>query len=157
MPEPLFWRLRRQPRKANGMISGVLRAMADDVETRSTTTSDGHRQPTEEQQTAKAAKIRAVAQEFRALADDAETRNVRYEEFDALKGRLYAFGFDLDPKLVENVAAAFRDARGPTKALEKGWLSILDHHRPQDQPATMKEVRKPVGEVASIHRSFNRN
>ncbi len=105
------------------MISGVLRAMADDVETRSTTTTlDAHRQPTEEQQTAKAAKIKAVAQEFRALADDAETRNVRYAEFDALKGRLYAFGLDLDPKLVENVAAAFRDAKGPTKPLEKGWL-----------------------------------
>ena len=105
------------------MVSAVLRAMADHVEARSTImTVNVHRQPTGEQQTAKAEKIKVVARGLRALADDALTRNVRYAEFNVLKGRLYAFGFDLTPKLVENVATAFRDAKGPATPLERGWL-----------------------------------
>ncbi len=106
------------------MIDTALRAVADDVEARATiTTWDAHRQPTEEQKAAKADKVRAVAQDLRALADDAETRPVRYEEFDVIRGRLYALGYDLTPKLVENVAIAIRDAKGPMTVLKRGWLS----------------------------------
>ena len=106
------------------MIPTTLRAVADDVEARATiTTWDAHRQPTEEQQVAKTDKIRAVAREMRALADQAATRSVRYEEFDALRGRLYVLGVDLTPNLVEKVAIAIRDAKGPMIAPAKGWLS----------------------------------
>ena len=106
------------------MIATALRAVADDVEARaSNTTWDAHRQPTEEQKTAKAGKVRAVAQDLRALADDAERHSIRYAEFDVLRGRLYALGYDLTPKLVENVAIAIRDAKGPLAARERGWLN----------------------------------
>lgn len=106
------------------MIATALRAVADDVEARATiTTWDAHRQPTEEQQAAKADKLRAVARDMRALADDAETRSIHYAEFDALRGRLYVLGFALTPELVENVAIAIRDAKGPVIAPAKGWLS----------------------------------
>ncbi len=105
------------------MIVTALRTMAEDVEARATvTTWDAHRQPTEEQQAAKAGKVRAVARELRVLADDAETRSVLYAEFDAIKDRLYVVGFALTPKLVENVATAFRDAKGPVTARDRGWL-----------------------------------
>ena len=106
------------------MIATALRAVADDVEARATiATWDAHRQPTEEQKVVKADKVRAVARDLRALADDAEIRTVRYEEFDVLRSRLYALGYDLTPKLVENVAIAIRDAKGPVIAPAKGWLN----------------------------------
>ncbi|MGI3901556.1 MAG: hypothetical protein ACRYGP_05565 [Janthinobacterium lividum] len=106
------------------MIATALRAVAEDIEARATiTTWDAHRQPTEEQKTVKADKIWAVAREVRALADDAERRSVRYAEFDALRGRLYVLGYELTPKLVENVAIAIRDAKGPVSALKRGWLN----------------------------------
>ena len=106
------------------MIATALRAVADDVEARaSNTTWDAHRQPTEEQKAAKADKIRAVARDLRALADDAERRAVRYEEFDALRARLYVGGLDLAPELVTKVAIAIRDAKGPVSARERGWMN----------------------------------
>ena len=106
------------------MIATALRAVADDVEARAAiTTWDAHRQPTEEQKTAKADKLRAVARDMRALADDAETRSVRYADFDVLRGRLYVLGLELAPKLVENVAIAIRDAKGPLAARERGWMN----------------------------------
>ncbi len=102
------------------MIAAALRAVADDVEARAAnTTWDAHRQPTEEQ---KADKVRAVARDLRALADDAEIWSIRYEEFDALRGRLYVFGFALIPEIVGKVATAIRDAKGPVIAPAKGWL-----------------------------------
>ncbi|MGI3902269.1 MAG: hypothetical protein ACRYGP_29990 [Janthinobacterium lividum] len=108
------------------MIGTALRAVAIDVEARATiTTWDAHRQPTEEQKTARADKVRAVVRDLRALADDAEKRSVRYAEFDTLRGRLYALGLDLTPKLVENVAVAIRDVKGPMTALKRGWLNRL--------------------------------
>ena len=106
------------------MIATALRALADDVEARATiTTWDAHRQPTEEQQAAKADKVRAVARDMRALADQAETRSFRYSEFDALKDRLYVLGFALTPDLADKVATAIRDAKGPVTAPARGWLS----------------------------------
>ena len=105
------------------MIAATLRAMADDVEARATiTTWDVHRQPTEEQQATKADKVRSVARAFRVLAEDAETRSVRYAEFETLKDRLYAFGFAIDPRLMKEVASAFHDAEGPAKPRSPGWL-----------------------------------
>ena len=105
-------------------IAGALRAAANYVEGHAEITAwDLHRQPTEEQQAAKADKVRAVARDMHALADEAETRNVRYAEFEALRDRLYVLGFALTPKIVENVATAIRDAKGPVTAPAKGWLS----------------------------------
>lgn len=104
------------------MIVTALRAVADDVDARvSVTTLDAHRWPTEEQRAAKVAKIKAVAQDIRALANDAERRTVRYAEFNTLKDRLYAFGLGLTPRLIEKVATAFRDVEGPVKPREKRW------------------------------------
>ncbi len=106
------------------MIATALRAVADDVEARATiTTWDAHRQPTEEQKAAKADKVRAVARDVRTLADQAEMRSVRYADFDTLRSRLYALGFALTPELVDKVAVAIRDAKGPVIAPAKGWLS----------------------------------
>ena len=106
------------------MIATALRAVADDVEARTTiTTWDAHRQPTEEQRAAKVDKVRVVARDMRTLADDAEIRSIRYAEFDALRGRLYVLGFALTPELVDKVATAIRDAKGPVTAPAKGWLS----------------------------------
>ncbi len=105
------------------MIAAALRAVADDVEARATSAMwDVHHQPTEEQKVAKANKVRAVARDFRSLADVAERRSVRYAEFDELKDRLYVLGFALNPKLVDKVAIAIRDADGPMTALKRGWL-----------------------------------
>ena len=105
------------------MIATALKAMADDVEARAaSTTSDAHRQPTAEQQAAKADKVRAVAKDLRALAEDAESRSVRFAEFDALRDRLYVLGFALSRKLAEDVATSFRDAEGPAKPRSRGWL-----------------------------------
>ena len=105
-------------------IAEALRAAANHVEDHAEITAwDLHRQPTEEQQVVKAEKVRVVARAMHALADEAETRVVRYAEFETLKDRLYALGFALTPKLVENVATAFRDAKGPVTAPAKGWLS----------------------------------
>jgi hypothetical protein len=87
------------------------------------TTFDAHRQPTEEQRAAKVDKVRAVARDMRTLADDAEMRSIQYAEFDALRGRLYVLGFALTPELVDKVATAIRDAKGPVIAPAKGWLS----------------------------------
>ena len=105
------------------MIAAALRAMADDVEGRAaTTTWDMHLRPTPEQEAVKAEKIRTVACELRELAHAAETRKVRFSEYQTLKDRLYAFGFPLTSKLEQDVAAAFRNAVGPVKAREKGWM-----------------------------------
>ena len=113
------------------MIATALRAVADDAEARATIpTWDAHRHPTEEQKAAKADKVRAVARDMRALADDAATRSVRYEEFDALRGRLYVLGFALTTELVDKVATSIRDAKGPMIAPAKGWLSRTGLSRP---------------------------
>ena len=106
------------------LIPNVLRAMAENVEERAAaTTCDTHFQPTAAQQAARADRVRTVARDIRSLADAAETRSVNYAEFSVLKDRLYAFGFPLTPKLEQDIAAAFHDARGPVKAREKGWLN----------------------------------
>ncbi len=106
------------------MIATALQAVADDIEARATITNwDAHRQPTEEQKAAKADKVRAVARDLRALANDAERRSVSYAEFDALRARLYILGYELTPTLVENVAIAIRDVKGPAKPLKQGWLN----------------------------------
>ena len=105
------------------MIGTALRAAAAFVDdTASSTAWDPHQRLTDEQRFAKGEKIKAVADELRTLAEASETWKVRYSEFEALKDRLYAFGFSLLPKLARDVATAFHDAEGPTQPRQKGWL-----------------------------------
>ncbi len=105
------------------MIDSALKTMADYIEDHATVTAwDVHRHPTPEQEAIKAEKIRAVARELRALAEAVGTRKVRYGEYQALKDRLYAFGFPLTPGLEQDIAAAFHDAEGPDKPRARGWL-----------------------------------
>lgn len=105
------------------MNGAALRAMADFVDTHATVTAwDLHYRPTPEQEAVKAEKIRTVARELRALADAAETRKLRFGEYQALKDRLYAFGLALTPRLEQDVAAAFYDAEGPAKPRDRGWF-----------------------------------
>ena len=105
------------------MIGTVLRAAAAYVDENAITTEgDPHQRLTDEQRSVKRLKIKAVAQHLRELADASEARKVRYTEYGALKEQLYAFGVSLTPKLDQNVATAFREAEGPVKVRERGWL-----------------------------------
>ena len=105
------------------MIGTTLMAVAAFVDDNASATAwDPHQRLTDEQRFAKGERIKAVADELRTLADASETRKVRYGEYEALKDRLYAFGFVLLPTLTQNVAMAFHDAEGPIPPREKGWL-----------------------------------
>ena len=105
------------------MIGTALRAAAAFVDDTATSTAwDQHQHLTDGQRSARIEKIRAVAHDLRLLADAAETRKVRYSEFEVLKDRLYAFGLSLLPKLALDVATAFHDAEGPAQPREKGWM-----------------------------------
>ncbi len=105
------------------MIGTALRAAAAFVDDTATSTAwDQHQHLTDGQRSARIEKIRAVAHDLRLLADAAETRKVRYSEFEVLKDRLYAFGVPLPLNLSQDMAAAFHDADGPAKPREKGWL-----------------------------------
>lgn len=107
------------------MIATALRAVAAFVgDQASTTVWDPHQRLTDGQRFAKGEKIKAMAEELRALADASETRKVRYGEYEAVKDRLYGFGFSVEPKLARDVATAFHDAEGPPPPREKGWMKL---------------------------------
>lgn len=105
------------------MIGATLRAAAAFVDDNASGAAwDPHQRLSDEQRFAKGEKIKGVASDLRALADVSETRKLRYGEFEALKDRLYGFGFALSPELARDVATAFHDAEGPTQPRERGWL-----------------------------------
>ena len=105
------------------MIAAALHALADYIEDHAfSTTWDAHHNPSDEQRAVKADKVKVVARELRALAEAAGTRQVRYGEYGALRDRLYAFGFPLTSKLAQDVVTALREAEGPEKPRERGWL-----------------------------------
>ncbi len=80
------------------MIGATLRAAAAFVDDNASGAAwDPHQRLSDEQRFAKGEKIKGVASDLRALADASETRKLRYGEFEALKDRLYGFGFALSP------------------------------------------------------------
>lgn len=107
------------------MIDMALRAVAAFVDDNASSTAwDPHQPLTDEQRFAKGEKIKAVAEELRTLADASEMRKLRYSDYDALKNRLYTFGFSVPPKLAQDLAKAFHDAGAPTPPRGRGWLKI---------------------------------
>ncbi len=106
-------------------VADALKAVAAYVEDKSGRTSwSGSEYHSQEQRADKAARLRVIAQDIRALADASGTRQVRAEEYDALKRRWQEVGFGIPDGLAINVANATHTAE--MKELFDVWTDRED-------------------------------